>query len=266
LSPQSDGSLQFQTEAEATPVVGAGGQEESEFLASLTEYVDSNAGAPITGVTTPVTTPVPVGQTFEQSFPGTTETQVEGLLEGLSTAPPQLPVPPSDLNQAIALQTGVMNELIQNEQYKQEVLTSIINGGSVSPLPPNPLLNQLSQAQEAVDQANQAVQAQIQVQIQIANNMGSYSTATDVGTVSIRQQMISGPPPSLLLLSPHASSTNLSFGLLTANNLSYTIWTSTNVAGPNWSVYTNFVSDGYPKSISAPFGGSAHAYYRASSP
>ena len=156
--------------------------------------------------------------------------------------------------------------MIQTEQYRQQVLTGIINGGSVSPPPPSPLLNQLSEAQQAADQANQLLQQQIQVQIEIANNMGSYSTATDVGTVSIRQQIISGPTPSLLLLSPRASGTNFSFGLLTADNLSYTIWTSTNVAGPNWSVYTNFVSDGYPKTISVPFGGSAQAYYRASSP
>lgn len=266
LIPQPDGSLQFQTEAEATPVVGAGGQQESELMASLSEYVDSSSGTPVTGVATPVTTPVPVGQTFEQSFPGTTESQAEALVEGLSAIPPPLPAPPTDLNQAIALQTAAMNELIQTEQYRQEVLTGIINGGSVAPAPPSPLVNQVSEEQQAIDQVNQALQLQIQAQMQIANDIGSYSTATDVGTVNIRQQIISGPPPTLLLLSPQVSSTNLSFGLLTASNLSYTIWTSTNLAGSTWSIYTNFVSDGYPKTIRAPSAGLAQSYYRASSP
>jgi hypothetical protein len=110
------------------------------------------------------------------------------------------------------------------------------------------------------------LQLQQQATVQVINNLPGWSRARNLGTLTVRQQLISGPPLPLYLLAPRASGSNFNFDVLTVSNQSYTVWSSTNPAASQWAAYTNRTGDGYPQTVIAPANGSRRSFYRASSP
>jgi hypothetical protein len=72
--------------------------------------------------------------------------------------------------------------------------------------------------------------------------------------------------PDPVLLSPQAGAGGMSFGLQTFVNQSYTVWQATNVAGGNWSYYSNFVGDGLVDWVTVPMSSGPPGFFRVSEP
>ncbi len=93
-----------------------------------------------------------------------------------------------------------------------------------------------------------------------------YSFGTELGSLTVRKQVVFAPPLPLVLLSPRSDGTNLIFDFVTVSNQSYTVWSNSNLATTNWLIYTNLVSDGYIQKITAPLTNSTQSFYLLRSP
>jgi hypothetical protein len=141
------------------------------------------------------------------------------------------------------------------------------------PAPSDPAQNQSPQtvqnlmdtlSQDLTDAASTQEQIQ-QTATEIINDIG-YSSSHKLGTMTVRQQLISAPPLRLTLLAPGGTGTNFNFSFLTVSNQSYTVWSTTNLAASAWTVYTNFAGSGYPWTITTSATNAVSNFYRASSP
>jgi len=264
LTKQPDGSVDFLTAPESTPVINAnngfeineqdiltGDTQDAVELLLADEYADNDPGFVGNGMFLPMPVPVPVGQSFEQSFPAITEANAQSALETVSANQPQLPAPPTNPNQAVQIAFGGVLELLSRDF--EDLNTGLQPGflqRVLAPILPQESTNLLD----------------------IINSMGdigyetSFSGARNCGIATVSEQLLSGPSLSPVLSPPRGTATTFSFAFLTVSNQSYTVWSSTNLAAANWVVYTNFISDGYPKIFTAPSGRRGQGFYRLSSP
>jgi PKD repeat protein len=93
-----------------------------------------------------------------------------------------------------------------------------------------------------------------------------FSDGVNVGTMTVRQQVLAGPPLPLVMVSPRADGTNFFFDFGTVQNQNYTVWASTNLATTNWVSYTNVVGDGYIQETAVPLTNGVESFFRLSSP
>ena len=270
FTKEADGSVDFVTPPESTPVIDETGfaidegaiiqvTKEAADMAILSEYANTDPGMAGNGLALPMSGIVPVGQTFEAGFPGITEAWTQTQLESLNANLLQLPAPPADPNQAISLTASVINSI----SYLYEITSSVAKGAIQGSVDPSFLSNPLTSVEYQIGNALSGVQ---QLQVEAIDNLTTYSGATNRGTVLVREQLLSGPPLLLQLLSPRTTGTNFSFVFLTVSNQSYTVWSNPNLATSNWVSYTNLLGDGYIQKMTVPITNSTKSFYRLSSP
>ena len=68
------------------------------------------------------------------------------------------------------------------------------------------------------------------------------------------------------LFNPALSGNNLAFSFGTVNNQSYTVQQNTNLAGTNWTFYTNITGNGSPYQCTAPVTNGPQRFFRVSEP
>ena len=199
----------------------------------MSEYVNPGGGGGSgsgsgRGIVAPTSTPPPDGTSFDQAYPGYIEADLQAIMEALGANPP----PPTSPAQS---------------QSPQQVQNQI---------------NALNQTMNDINAALQQQNTQGQV---LVDNVG-FSSSFKLGTLSVREQILIAPPLQLILLSPRTTGTNFGFNFLTVADQPYSVWSNTDLATNNWVVYTNFVGDGFPRTITAPAKNTLKAFYRLSSP
>jgi hypothetical protein len=98
-------------------------------------------------------------------------------------------------------------------------------------------------------------------------DLAEFSLGKNVGTLAAQQQVISGPPLPLVIISPRRVGTNYVFNFGTVSNQSYSVWANANLATTNWFSYTNLIGNGYVQKITTSItNGQKSFFYRLSSP
>jgi Legume lectin domain len=99
------------------------------------------------------------------------------------------------------------------------------------------------------------------------SDLAGFSLGTNLGTLTARQQVISGPPSPSVITSPRRVGTDFVFNFSTVSNQSYSVWANADLATTHWVIYTNLVGDGYVQKLTTPVNnGQPALFYRLSSP
>ena len=98
-------------------------------------------------------------------------------------------------------------------------------------------------------------------------DLAEFSLGVNIGTLTVQQQVIAGPPLPSVIFSPRRVGTNFVFNFGTVSNQSYSVWANANLATTNWFSYTNLVGNGYVQKITTSItNGQKSFFYRLSSP
>ena len=154
---------------------------------------------------------------------------------------------------------------IYEDDYVNEIFN--MNQNSYPGLNPDPGIVQVG-TQGASDGTNSApAEGPLDEDGNFESDLVGFSLGRYLGTLSARQQVISGPPSPSVITSPRREGTNFVFNFTTVSNQSYSVWANADLPTANWVTYTNLVGDGYVQKITTPLSnGRAGLFYRLSSP